>query len=64
VRTDVTKLLVRVATGAMALAATLALSNRAILTVICLAIALGLVAPLVWRRPGRTGVFVPAPIRR
>jgi hypothetical protein len=63
-RTEFTKRLVRVATAAMAIAVVLALSNRAILTSVCLAIGLGLVGPLVWRQPGRPAVFVPRPIRR
>jgi len=63
-RTPATKRLVRAATGAIGVALALALSQRAVLTVACLAVALGLVVPLVWRsRPDRS-VFVPGPASR
>ena len=62
-RTPATKRLVRAATGAIGIALALALSQRAVLTLACLAIALGMVGPLVWRRP-EPGVFVPGPASR
>jgi hypothetical protein len=58
-RTPTTKRLVRAATGAIGIALALALSQRAVLTLACLSFALVLVAPLVWRGPRESGVFVP-----
>jgi hypothetical protein len=56
VRTPATRRLVRVATGAIGIALALALAERAVPATICLAAALVLVVPLVWRshalRPG------------
>ena len=51
VRTPLTKRLVRAATGALGIALALAVSQRAVSTLACLSLALGLVAPLVWRTP-------------
>lgn len=59
IRTPATKRLVRVATGAIGIALALALSQRAVSTVACLAFALVLTAPLVWNTPRIPGVFVP-----
>jgi hypothetical protein len=61
-RTPATRRLARAATGAIGVALALALAQRAVLTVACLAVTLVLVVPLVLRSP-RTGsdpgVFVP-----
>jgi hypothetical protein len=66
-RTPATKRLVRAATGAIGVALTLAVSQRAVPTLACLAPALVLVAPLVWSRPlsgEDPGVFVPGAASR
>jgi hypothetical protein len=59
IRTAATKRLVRVATGAIGIALALALSQRAVSAVVCLAFALALTVPLVWNTPRIPGVFVP-----
>jgi len=59
IRTPATKRLVRVATGAIGIALALALSQRAVSPVACLAFALVLTVPLVWNTPRIPGVFVP-----
>jgi hypothetical protein len=50
-RTEALKRVVRAATVAAGIAFVLAVSQRATLTIACLAGALGLVVPLVWRVP-------------
>lgn len=59
IRTPATKRLVRGATGAIGIALALALAQRAVSTVACLAFALVLTVPLVWNTPRIPGVFVP-----
>jgi hypothetical protein len=59
IRTPATKRLVRVATGAIGIALALAVSERAVSAIVCLAIALVLTVPLVWNKPRNAGVFVP-----
>jgi hypothetical protein len=58
-RTPATKRLVRAATGAIGIALALALSQRAVLTLACLGLALVLTVPLVWNTARKPGVFVP-----
>ena len=58
-RTATTKRLVRAATVATGIALVLAVSQRATLTIACLAGALALAVPLVWRVPRNPGGFVP-----
>lgn len=55
-RTPATQRLVRVATGTIGIAFALAVSERAVLAVICLAFALALVVPPAWRRRPYPGV--------
>lgn len=53
--------MVRAATGAVGIPLALALSQRAVLTVACLLLALVLTAPLVWRSPpGGKNAVVPS----
>ncbi|MDT4940850.1 MAG: hypothetical protein QOJ34_939 [Pseudonocardiales bacterium] len=63
-RTAATRRLARAATVSAGIALALAVSQRATLTIACLAGALLLVVPLVWRTPGKSGVFVPGPRSR
>ena len=58
-RTPATRRLVRAGTVAVGIALALAMSQRAVLTLACLAVALVLVAPLVWNSRENRGVFVP-----
>jgi hypothetical protein len=63
-RTELTRRLVRAATVATGIALVVAVSQRATLPIACLAGALALVAPLVWRTPGIPGVFFPRQLNR
>lgn len=63
-RTAATKRLVRAATGSIGIALALAVAQRAVSPTACLAFALGLVAPLVWRMPRNPDVFVPGETNR
>ncbi len=66
VRTAATRRFVRAATAALGIVAALALADHAILPLVCVLLALALVAPLVWRAPSAPAgaVFVPGAIHR
>jgi hypothetical protein len=61
VRTAATRKVARLATGSLAFAAGLAASHRATLTLVCVLLALALVAPAVWAQPARGRLFGSGP---
>jgi hypothetical protein len=64
VRTEATRRVVRVGTGAIGVAAVLAAGNGASIVLICLLAALAMAAPPAWNRPADRGVLDPARLRR
>jgi hypothetical protein len=64
VRTDATRRVARVGTGAMATGAVLAAGNGAPVVLICLVGALVLAAPPAWNKPAARGVLDPESMRR
>jgi hypothetical protein len=64
VRTEATRRVARIGTGAIAVGAVQAAANGASVVLICLVAALLLAAPPAWNNPAARGVLDPASLRR